>query len=814
MKYDLERAALQISAEELCYRATLCGDLDLRLGKRNSPAFSRSFPDESLQNRVAREAQESGARYVPNVPLFLAVQAFDLHVEAQGCADGVLYGDEVTVIAIRTTSGARFPYLLPAFEEALIKCHAYFLCCESALTHIRTRVSYYRAEDGTCRHYHGAYTREELGQFYLSLLERIRFFATFFATHATVALPSAAAACFPYSTVRPGQEELMKECYRDIRHGSRLFAQAPTGIGKTLSTLYPAVRALGEGHCDKIFYLTAKASTRREAYRAAHQIFLSGAQINTVVLTAREQICANSLARADRAGITHHCNPIDCPYAKGFFDRLPAALEDALSQSHGFPRGSIAEISEKYCVCPYEFELALSEYCDAVICDYNYVFDPQAYLRRYFDGEALASGRYVFLVDEAHNLLDRATDMYSAQLCNESFGGLLAASKEEIPFLGAVEKLVLTMRSFRRLCRDTLQKDEAGVEHGYYLTRQGMVDFHNQVSALRRRMESWLKSNRGNLYEQDVLALSGLCKRFEVISEYYDGHFLTFIELCGERITVRLVCLDPSGILDACLSRAHAAVLFSATLTPTEYFSDVLGGGKNAVRMELPSPFPTERFCPIAVTSVDTRYEARDKSYSKIASLIAATVSAKRGNYIAYFPSYDYMDAVATEFARKYPQVPTVLQTRQMRQGDKEAFLDQFREDHTLRVGFCVLGGSFSEGIDLPGERLIGCIVVGTGIPGISNERNILKEYYDLTRERGYDYAYLFPGMNRVLQAAGRVIRRDEDAGVVVLVDERYASEQYRMLLPSHWSHLQYARNPHELAEIASEFWHNFNKKD
>jgi Rad3-related DNA helicase len=292
-----------------------------------------------------------------------------------------------------------------------------------------------------------------------------------------------------------------------------------------------------------------------------------------------------------------------------------------------------------------------------------------------------------------------------------------------------------------------------------------------------------------------------------VIGEYYDSHFLPFLEVDGDNVIVRLLCQDPSAVLSRGLWRAHASVMFSATLTPLDYFADVLGGGSDAVKISLPSPFDPKNACVVAVPSISTRYEDREKSYKKIASLIAATVSGKAGNYIAYFPSYEYMENVLKIFTLRYERVTTVVQTRGMGAAERESFLSAFRDDGRLRVGFCVLGGSFSEGIDLPGGELIGAIVVGTGLPGITSERNILRDYYETTRERGYDYAYTYPGMNRVLQAAGRVIRTETDRGVIVLIDDRWATDSYKMLYPDHWTHIQYAGNSSELAEIVSCFW-------
>lgn len=809
MKYEIDRAAVTLSVTELCAWALLGGDLDLR------PGMTKRFSAEraAIGAKVHRKLQaEAGVQYDAEVAMTNTTHFHDVTFEVSGRADGILRTDPPTVDEIKTVSGRSFDLPPSPMHDAQVKCYAYFLCREKGLSSVSTRLTYYRLEDGKTKYLTTTHTAEDLRRFYLDLLSRIEYRAHILIERETVLRPSVNSARFPYSSVREGQDIMIRECYRDIRAGKRLFLEAPTGTGKTLSALYPAVRALGEGHCDKIFYLTAKASTRREAYRAAAQLFEAGSHLRTVVLTAREQLCQNTMAKADPAGISRHCNPLDCPLAKGFYDRCGSAVCEGLSKQHGFSRSAILELAERYHICPYEFQLELSVFCDIVICDYNYAFDPLVYLRRYFEPDAVAQNRYVFLIDEAHNLADRATAMYSADLNSDDIAALWRQLPEgESALREALEKLSVTMHGFRRLCRDTLQKDENGVERGYYLNRKPMEQFHALVAQTRAVLENWLRTHGGDVYEVAVYTLATTLKHFETVTEYYDERYLTFIELEGESRILRLICLDPSRILNTCLARAHASVLFSATLTPPDYFADILGGGKGAIRISLPSPFDPSHFALVAVPTVSTRFEDRAKSYKKIASMIAATASAKAGNYIVYFPSYDYMEKVLECFSKKYPQVETVVQTRGMSAAERDAFLEAFRDDKRLRIGFCVLGGSFSEGIDLPGRQLIGTVIVGTGLPGISNERNILRDYYDSTREQGYDYAYTYPGMNRVLQAAGRVIRREDDRGVIVLIDDRWSSERYKMLFPDHWNHIQYAGNAMELAETVSDFWKTTN---
>lgn len=805
MKYDLERAVVCISVRELCSLAYLRGNLDLRIGKSKPFSPERAAIGSAIHRRLQKEA---GIRYEAEFPLTHTAFYRGISFEVSGRADGVIRAELPLVDEIKSVSGKAFELPPTDVHKAQLRCYAYMLCRQLDVSQIQTRLTYVRLEDEAAKSLTEVCTEESLRSFFEGLLERIFYRAQILIEHETLLVPSARRSRFPYPTVREGQDIMLRECFRDIRAGKRLFIEAPTGTGKTVSALFPAVQALGKGFADKIFYLTAKASTRREAFHAAAQIFDGGAHLRTIVLHAREQLCKNELAKADPLGISRHCNPLDCPLAKGFFDRVGNACCDALQKQSGFQRGAVESVAQSYHLCPYEFQLELSLFCDVIICDYNYVFDPQVYLRRYFEPDAAKEHRYVFLIDEAHNLGDRACDMYSAELSSLPF--LALKTSQEVPDADlerALESVLIPMEGFSRLCKETLTTDESGIARGYYLSKQPNDAFLSAVAEARKRLEAWLHTHATAPLEGEVYRLISLLKRFEVISECYDERFLTFLTVEGAERRIRLVCLDPSAILASRLARAHASVLFSATMTPLDYFADILGGEKGAIRVSLPSAFPTSNLCVAAVTGVSTRYEDRAKSYKNLVSYLAASISGKKGNYIVYFPSYDYMQQVLELFSKKYPSIETVVQTKGMSHADKDAFLDAFQTDGTLRLGFCVLGGSFSEGVDLPGNRLIGSIIVGTGIPGISSERNILREYYDNTRENGYDYAYTYPGMNRVLQAAGRVIRSETDRGIVVLIDDRYATDRYKALLPEHWEQVDFARNSYELAEIVKNFW-------
>ena len=806
MKYNVERSVITMSVGELCANAFLPIHLDLRAGAWKKSA-ERAETGKKLHAKLQSKA---GAGYEAEVSFCNTTLYDGICYEVSGRADGVIRGEIPTVEEIKTVGGRGFDGGPTSIHEAQAMCYAYFLCRDTQCAQVEVRLTLCRAEDEKTKCYQRICSAEELQGYYFELLSRVAFRAAHLKDRGMNRLPSVHSGKFPYSAVRDGQDVMIKECYRAIRGGKRLFIEAPTGTGKTVSSLYPAIRALGEGYCDKIFYLTAKASTRREAYGAAARIYEAGSRLRTVVLSAREQLCANQCAKCDEAGILRHCNPDDCPMARNFYQKCQNALAYLLERQNGFPRASIEEAAEKFDLCPYELQLELSEYCDVVICDYNYVFDPTVYLRRYFDGDA--DQQYVFLVDEAHNLVDRACGMYTADLklsvLSEAYRMAVTAEDADLAdrFL-PLERLIVAVQGCRRLCKDTLTVGEDGIERGYYLNGQQMFALDTEVASCLACLEKWVYLHRGGTGETALLKVISMLKRYRTVSEAYDSHFITFVEVQGDEISVRQICRDASQLLDAVMSRARASILFSATLTPTDYFADVLGGGKQAIRLSLPSPFDPARSCLVAATGVSTRFQDREKSARKLVPLIAATVSGKAGNYIFYFPSYDYMETVYSAFTQKYPKVKTVRQERQMDQRAREQFLDSFDESNSLRVGFCVLGGSFSEGVDLPGKRLIGVGIVGVGLPGISNERNLLKEYYDDTRESGYAYAYTYPGMNRVLQAAGRVIRRESDCGVIVLIDDRYATPQYQSLFPDHWLHAKYAGNASELANIVSDFW-------
>lgn len=809
VKYEIDRCALAVSVRELCYLACRHGDLGSRSGSMTEQAKIGREVHTMLQN-------ERGALYNAEVALRNTTLLGGIHYEVSGRADGVVNSNgEILVEEIKTASGYEFSMPPDKLHTSQLICYAHFLCCERELDRIKTRLTYYNPENHKERHIDRAYSADELRIAYTDLLLKIEKWAMLEKIHAEEVIPTLKDAVFPYGKLRDGQRDLINESYSAMKRGKRLFAQAPTGTGKTISALYPAVKAVGSGIGDKIFYLTAKSSTSREAYRAVGKLFEAGARLKTVVIGAKEQVCLCEKAKCSGIRIGSFCNGDDCEFARGYYDRVDGAIFELLSRQNGYNLQIIKEVAVKHRVCPYELSLDLSKLCDVVICDYNYLFSPSVYMRRYF-AEGAEKGKYIFLIDEAHNLPDRARDMYSTEMSKNAVERAfrLIDKERDTELYQGFERYILTLYGLRRLCKDNLVKEADGTESGFYMSRNPIEKFGLATEGFAHECEEWLKKNREHPLYNEINVVYSAARSYLLIMDYYDDKFLTYVMVFGGDIKVRLYCLDPSDVLNRCMNKGVASMLFSATLTPMDYFTDILGGGKQAETLVLPTPFKQENLFVATVDSVSTRYDDRnDKTYKRIVAIIASAVSARPGNYIVYFPSYSFMDEVKKHFERKFPNVKLIAQQKGMGRAERERFLSEFKEDTgKLRIGFCVLGGSFSEGVDLPGNKLIGTVIVGVGLPGLSNENNIIKEYYDIKSECGYDYAYTFPGMNNILQAAGRVIRTDTDKGIVILVDDRYGEAKYKLLFPPQWSHMIYTGDPVSLANSVKKFWEKTEK--
>ena len=724
----------------------------------------------------------------------------------EGRADGVILESAgLTVDEIKTT-GVPLKEVNEDFNRlhwAQGICYAYFYALQNQLEEASVQLTYYHLggdedpENGEIKRFIRHFRIEEMKELFEDLLERYYKWARWQTDWSQICVASAKELKFPFDSYRPGQRNLAAAVYRTIAAGGKAFCQAPTGIGKTMSTLFPSVKAVGEGIVEKIFYLTAKTITRRAAEDAFSLMKERGLRMKTISLTAKDKICFLE---------ERSCNPIDCPYAEGHYDRVNDAVFALLQAEDTVDRETIEVYARKFRVCPFEFSLDVTLWCDCIICDYNYLFDPTIRLKRFF---ATGQGPYVFLVDEAHNLVDRAREMYSAQLQKTAFLEVKKkVGKGDRDFGKALTSINRRMLEFRELCQErwtesgAMSLEEAESPDGW----------ERELLRFSASCEKWLFHHAGEEFHSEVLQLYFDVQLYLRIAELYDEHYVTAIYSEKNEVTIRQCCLDPSFLLHEAMESGKAAILFSATLTPLGYFRDVLGGEEDAKCLALPSPFPRENFALLINGGISTRYQHREESIVPIARRIACTVGAKKGNYLVYFPSYQYMQSVYEEFVSLCPETETLLQQPGMEEGEREAFLERFSVDNPdSLVGFCVLGGIYSEGIDLKGERLIGVIVVGVGLPQIGPEPDRIRNYYNRLGLEGFAYAYQYPGMNKVLQAAGRVIRSEKDKGVVVLIDDRFRTPSYQRLFPAHWSHKKYVVSESSLQNELESFW---NRQD
>lgn len=758
----------------------------LRAGDLNLESWGASSPVDAI--RAHQKVQGSrGEAYRKEVSLTHTVTSPDddrFSLEIGGRIDGVLTTDERVVIEeIKTTSGdvdARAAREEPTHWGQL-QVYAYIYARQNDLDAVVGRLTYYQLESGRTREIERRYTLAELAEIFDGLVERYLAWAGRIDDWLALRNDAIASTDFPFPAYRRGQREMAVQVYRAIEEKSRLLVRAPTGIGKTQASLFPAVKALGEGRIEKIFYLTARTTGRALAEQAVGELReRSGLRLKAVTLTAKDKICFNP----DKA-----CNGDECEFARGFYDRIDVAVEELFARDD-FSRASIETVARAHHVCPFELSLELALSADLIVCDYNYVFDPRTYLRRFFDDD---TGEYLFLVDEAHNLVDRARDMYSAELEKRDLMAArrLVDNKRHRALhrsLGAINRAFLAVR------------DRAPAETG------APESFYPPLRKFVRSVESFLASGgeRGHPMHTAVVELYFQASRFLKVAERFDERYVTCYETRWRDVRVKLFCTDPAPELSETLDKAAATIFFSATLTPMEYFRTTLGCGDDAPSYVLASPFPPEHLRVLVNDRIATTYKKRERTRPAVAHVLKTFVEQKQGNYLLYFPSYEYLDAVHAELTL---DAEVLVQRAAMDEAERHAFLERFTDTNARTlVGFAVMGGFFGEGIDLAGERLTGAAIVGVGLPGLSPERDHIRDHFERTAGAGFDYAYVYPGMNRVLQAAGRVIRSETDRGAVLLIDERYAQPRYQRLLPAEWRR-EHVAGEAELRERLQTFW-------
>lgn len=763
----MEKERIKISVRNLVEFILRSGNLDNR---RTSVADREAMQKGS---RIHRKLQKQmKASYKAEVPLKWEEEYSDFIIEIEGRADGIIDDEEACVID-EIKGVYRDLYFLEEpvpVHKAQAMCYAYFYASQKKISKIEVQMTYCHLETEEIKRFREEFSFSYLKKWFEDLLSEYYKWANFQYQRRIERRSSMEGLEFPYP-YRKGQKELASGVYHTMRTEKQLFIQAPTGIGKTMAAIFPAVRAVGEGHGDKIFYLTAKTITRTVAEEAFSILKEKGLSYKTISITAKEKLCL--CEETD-------CNPEKCPYAEGHFDRVNAAVFEILNEKDTYLREDLLEQAEKHRVCPYEMCLDISSWVDAVICDYNYVFDPNVYLRRFFgDG---VKGDYLFLIDEAHNLVERGRKMYSAVLCKEDFLETAKIVKEHSAKLYKIlKKCNRLMLEYKRECDEcTVMENIAGLSL--------------QLMNLLGEMENFLEKEHEEKVQKAVLEFSFSVRHFLNMYDIADENYVIYSHYDDEqRFLITLYCVNPKRNLQECLNKGRGAVFFSGTFLPLPYYRSLFSERRDDYAICASSPFLRENLKLLVACDVSSKYTRRGVSeYEKMAEYIYELAAGKQGNYMVFFPSYRMLEDIYEIFRNKTEErqfeVSCILQSSNMTEQEREEFLEAFQENSAKTlIGFCVMGGIFSEGIDLTGERLIGAAIVGTGLPQVGCEREILKNYYDEKAQNGFAYAYRYPGMNKVLQAAGRVIRTKEDRGVVLLLDERFLQREYLELFPQEW---------------------------
>lgn len=764
----------------------------LQEGDLTSGGFQRRDRAQAGTQSHRRVQRSRPEGYQSEVDIAFRMEGGELPMEVRGRIDGLYATQEPVIIEeIKTTTLA----LDMVTEEhnklhwAQAKCYAFMLAQQENLGEVRIHLTYYQLDSWKEKTFERHFTTVELETFFYELITSYLLWFRKVRERLTQRDQSIRTLDFPYDNYRPGQRDMAVAVYKAILANNRLYIQAPTGVGKTIAALFPAVKAVGLGLAVKIFYLTAKTPGRLVAEEALDDMRRAGAQFKSVTLTAKEKICFCPPV---------NCDPDECVFARNYFGKVKTALAE-IDQYDAFSRPVIEQIARVYEICPFEFSLDLALWVDCIICDYNYAFDPRVYLRRFFD---FSSDPYVFLIDEAHNLPDRARSMYSAELDKKSVLALRRALKAHTPGLAkklsAINKIMLEKR---KACQ--AEELEALVE------QEPPEKLLKALREFTQEAEDWLVLNRATAFRQELLDFYFSCINYLRTAEYFDTFYVSYFERQGVAdLKAKLFCLDPAPMLAAPLERSRSTIFFSATLLPLDYFKKLLTGSMDHPQHTFRSPFSVENVRLLIHNRISTKYRQRADSYHPIASAIKSICSAQVGNYIVFFPSYAYMAAVHPLVKERLPEVQLLVQDQGMTEADRETFLAEFSTDNPeTMIGFAVMGGIFGEGIDLVGERLIGAVVVGVGLPQLCLERDLIKRYFDEYNANGFAYAYQYPGFNRVLQAIGRVIRTENDRGVIVLIDERFTHTRYRRLFPAHWQGFQVVQNEDQIKDHLVRFW-------
>ncbi len=762
-------------------------DFLLRKGDIDNRVYNKDTMQEGSRLHAFYQSNQS-PDYFSEYFLSDTFSVDDFTVNLEGRADGVILAEVPIVEEIKTTVASiqEFHTQQEQWHLGQAKCYALMLARKLKTNTICIRLKYFSQiskDDQAIYEY--SFSQSELYDYVLDLIARYLSFYKFIFERTEKRNLSALELKFPYTKFRLGQKQLSKYAYSIAKSGGTLFCEAPTGIGKTVSTLFPYVKSWALGENEKIFYLTAKNSGKEAAFSCMEMLKEHSLFASEILITAKDKICFMP---------GKSCNPDECPFAKDYYGKVNRAIEEAVHNHSSFDKATIEKIALHHNICPFELELDLSLFVDVIICDYNYLFDPFVHMQRYFDEDA---SHQLVLIDEAHNLVDRGRDMYSVVV--DSF--YLKEIKSQFKTV-ELKKVKNALKRLTKSFNDIKKSYPEGNTEVQYLDDGVLKDleYFNQTSLD-------LNKNHHNLQSEEFKEFSFEISRFLKLYDELDETSTLYYTIEGKKLKICIYCIDPSEKLRQSLNLVKARILFSATLSPIDYYVDVLGGNEETPVLLLPSPFKQENLCFMVAPTISTKYKSRDNTYTKVASFIKTFVDGKIGNYLVYFPSYEYLEKI-TPYLYFDKDTELLIQERGMEDFDKTVFLAKFvdKPDKTT-VGLAIVGGSFSEGIDLVDERLIGVVVVGVGLPQICFEKDLVEDYYEQKSHKGFEYSYLNPGMNKVMQAVGRVIRSEHDRGAVLLIDERFMSSRYQELFKREWSNYDVVIDENDIKNNLDVFW-------
>lgn len=755
----MDKITVNESVRSLVEFCLLRGDIDNRFA-----GSARAVEGTRAHQKLQEDNNNIYETYEKEVKLSIDFDLDRMILKIEGRADGIIDDNGRIIIEEIKSTYKKFAYIDDSNEVhwAQAKFYGYIYALQHNMDSIYIRLSYVQLDNYEVKSFEREFSFDELKEFTYEITKSYEEFSTLIMNEKEKRDISIKKLKFPFEKYREGQRKLTNIAYFTIKEGEILFAQAPTGIGKTISTIFPAVKALGENLGERIVYLTPKTINRQVAEDTYNMLRSQGLDFKSITLTAKEKSCCNS---------EFDCNPEACEYARAYYDKVRPVITEILKNEQHISKEILQEYAQKYKVCPFELSLDVSMYCDGIICDYNYMFDPRANLTRLIE----SSGNIV-LVDEAHNLVDRSRGMYSARLSKQMIMECKKITKGKLSKLhGVLNKINSYFIGLRNEC------DEREVD--WFYENDAPTDLVKHLNLYIRESEEILL--RGNKFEgyDEILNLYFEINRFISMMQLYDENYVTCIEKESQEVIITIYCVNPSKNLKSYLSKFYSTIFFSATLSPIRYYVDILGGNKESYRMKLPSPFNKENL-KVLVSPINIRYKHRKRTLKDVVKKICSFVNEVQGNYMIFSPSYAYMNILWEEMNEAdLEHYRLIKQETSMTEEEKEEFLMNFKENRNT-IGLCVIGGMFSEGVDLPGENLIGAVIIGVGYPKIDTNNEIIREFYG---DEGYDYSYVFPGINKVLQGAGRVIRTENDKGRILLIDDRYITEKYSMLLPNEW---------------------------